>query len=221
MPEYRGDEFGSTGRGGGAGSEPWYARENPTEPDWRELFLGGGPAEILDRIEPDDPLALVQLCEDWLSDNAVLVHPDRLFVRAVARVAYAAAYGYDGRPSLLNWLLLRIDQSLQELMEEDFEEERFGIPPSGVDLDRYMDLIPRETGIEPALTRRACVIFNALSKSMREPFYRTVIENWTPEEFAMQKDRSLDEVVRQIQETTRHLVFSVENGEYGKEDEGR
>ena len=209
----------SGARGGGAhdANQPWYARAGAPEPPWRDLFLGGGPGRILQRLCAGDVLCLGELSEDRLREMVYMIHPDRLRARAMARVAYGAAAGYDGRPPLLAWLRDRVDQSIEELLEEDLEEEQLGHPVEGIHLERYRTLIPPATGIDPKQARRACVFFNELPRAMREPFFRTVLEGWTTEEYAMEHDLSLDDVVRRIQECTRHLVLSVENGQDGKE----
>jgi len=220
MADHGESDYGSAGGGEGRPDEPWYAREDGREPSWRDLFLGDSAREILRRICRGDALQLGALCLDRLSEVAFLIHPDRLHARVVARVAYGAAYGYDGTPPLLHWLLDRVDQAIEDLMDEDIEAERRGLPPGGEELERYAVMIPEETGIEPELTRRACVYFNELPQEQREPFYRIVLEGWAVEDYAMEYDRPLDDVVRQIAETTRHVVLLVENGRPGSEEAG-
>jgi len=220
MVESGGRDRDSMADGDPGADEPWYVREGSPEAPWQDLFLGESPRTILYRLCDDDALRLWDLCQDRLSEVVVLVHVDRLASRAVARVAYGAAEGYDGKPPLLTWLRERIDQSITELLEEDVENEYQGTTLTGEERERYVAMIPRETGIAGNLARRACVHFNALPTALREPFFRTVFERWTIEEYAMKHDLSLDDVVHRIEETTRHLVHSVENGTDGKERPG-
>jgi hypothetical protein len=221
MAGHGGEAYGSFGGEGFRDGEPWYAREGAREPSWKDLFLGDSAREILWRLCEGDALELGALCGDRLSEAAFLLHPDRLLARVIARVAHGAALGYDGRPPLLEWLLDWVDMSIDELLDEDIEAERMGLPPDGEELDRFVELIPPATGIEPELARRACVFFNELTQDRRIPFYRIVIEGWKVEDYCMEHDRSLDEVVQQIEETTRHLVLLVEDGRSGREEDPR
>ena len=198
---------------------PWYVGDG-AEPPWRDLFLGGSPVTILPRLHAGDPLHLAPLCWDRLREVVLLIHPVRLYSRALASVAYSAALGYSGQPPLLAFLTECVDQAIEELLEEDAWDERQGTPIEPARLPRYADLVPRETGIEPGLSRRACVVFNSLPDEAREPFFRIVLEQYTVEEYGMQSDRSLEEIVAQIEATTRHLVLMVENGANGKEEKG-
>lgn len=210
---------GSSGDRGAAGEPPWFLRENAPEPPWQDLFLSESAGEILTRLCRDDALQLGEMCEFRLAEAAFMVHPDRLLARAVAQVAHSAAYGYDGSPPLFEWLLDRIDRSIDDLITDDIEAERRGVPPSQEELEDYVPLIPRETGIAPELSRLACVTFNTLPESLRQPFFAIFIEGLSVEEYGMEYDISLDDIVTSIEETTRRLILLVEERELDPEDD--
>ena len=215
MTGRRGSGAGSTGGGERSPGVPWFLQAGAPEPPWRELFAGNSTRQILERLYARDALQLAEYCEHRLIETALLIHPDRLLARAAARVAYGAAFGYYGDPPLAAWLCDRIDDSIEELLAEDIEDERGGVPPEGPNQHRYTRLIPREVGIAPEQCRLTCVVFNTLPESMRRPFFRVFLEGVSIERYAMEHDRPLDEVVAQIEETTRRLVLLVENGEHG------
>ncbi|MEW6074232.1 MAG: hypothetical protein AB1726_16765 [Planctomycetota bacterium] len=201
-----------------ARKEPWFLREPAPEPEWRELLRGESPRAILQQICADESLQIVELCEHRLAEQAFLIHPDRLVARSLARVAYAAALGYGGDPPLAAWLTGCVDQSIAELLSEDIEEERTGVPPEEESLRRYQELIPAEVGIAPELSRLTCIQFNTLPQALRIPFFRIVVTGLSIEQYALRYDRPIDEVVRQLDEATRRLVLLVEDGKLGEED---
>jgi hypothetical protein len=211
--------FGPSGDPEDPGEPPWFLCESEPEPPWQDLFLSDSASVILNRLCAQDALQLAEMCEHRLAEVAFLIHPDRLLPRAIARVARSAAYGYDGTPPLFEWLMDRIDRSIDDLLTDDIEAERLGIPPSEEELEDYLPLIPEETGIAPELSRLACVVFNTLPEAMRCPFFAVFIEGMSIEEYAMVFDVPLDDIVSSIEKTTYRLVLLVENGEPGPEDD--
>ena len=88
-----------------------------------EYLRGESPGEILSRLCEGDPLSLGTMSTKRLRERALLIHPERLYVRALARTAYAAAWGYEGDPPLDQWLGERIDQTIESLIEDDLTDE--------------------------------------------------------------------------------------------------
>jgi hypothetical protein len=131
---------------------------------------------ILERLGNGDPLELERRCAERLRATGYLLHPLRLHLRAAARVAFAAARGYDGEPALDRWLEERIDQAIHELLLEDADGERIALPPAGAGPATYYALIPPETGVAPGMARELCVRFNRLPARWRRAFRALVVE---------------------------------------------
>ena len=174
---------GSRPRGGRSGSrrgkpsgEPAggeQARRKPSYPG-SDLLAGGSPQEILDRILEGDPLGVQERCEQRVRERALLIDLNRLFLRSLARIAHAAP-DYAGRPSLSAWLAGRIDQSIGELVGEDYEEERQGVAPQEPWDPRYA-LVSEALGITMHQGRCVCIAFNDLQDEMRHACYAVLIE---------------------------------------------
>ena len=107
----------------------------------------------------------------------MLVDPKRLILRTLARVARASV-AYQGVPPLDTWLQACIDRSIDELIREDFEEERRGIPvqkPFDARYWKFADFL----GIEMSLARRMCNVFNYMEDDMRHVVFAVAIQGKT------------------------------------------
>lgn len=138
-----------------------------------EFLRGRSPREILARLVDGDPLEIEARCRERIETLAFLVDPSRTHVRAVARVARAAVR-WTGETPLAELLQERIDFSIRELVAEDREEERGGVPPSEPWDPRYT-FVSEILGIEPALGRRACIAFNSLPERVRCTYYAIAV----------------------------------------------
>ena len=148
-----------------------------------ELLSAPSPSAVLERIADGDPLALYDRALAAIRRRAVLVSIDRVFQRALARTAHAAAR-YAGEP-LDPWLEERVADSLADLLDEDREDERSGLPP-GEPWDPRYAFLSEALGIEPGLARRACIVFNDLPDPERTAFYRIVVEGLPVNRFVAQ-----------------------------------
>jgi hypothetical protein len=72
----------------------------------------------------------------------------------------------------------RIDEALEDLVEEDREEETSGLPPT-IPWDPRFAFLSEILGLEPALARRACLRFNLLPDDVRRTYFAVVIEGKT------------------------------------------
>lgn len=162
---------GEGGDRGGQGDDPpsWYPG--------KDLLSGGSPREILEHLVDGDPLELGARCRERIEESAYLLDPDRLHLRAVARVAHAAAR-WRGEPALDQWLGERIERSMDELMDEDREDERSGIPP-GEPWGARDSFLSETLGLEPTLARRACVAFNRLPFEVRSAYFAVAVQGKT------------------------------------------
>lgn len=118
----------------------------------RDLFASGDPMKILARLHTDDPLELWPRCAEWISQQSVLMQPDRLYLRVVARLAYAGP-AYRGKPPLNAWIAERMAVSLRELLSDDLQEERRELP-IGLEEDPRYVFLSKTLGIEIGLAPR-------------------------------------------------------------------
>jgi hypothetical protein len=140
----------------------------------RELLSGSDPMKILARLHQDDALELWPRCAAHINDQAVLLQPDRLYMRLTARLAYAAPR-YRGNPPLGNWISERMEVSLRELLSDDREAERRELP-TGLEQDPRYVFLSKTLGIELGLAPRVCNRFNSLSQDQRAVFFGVMIE---------------------------------------------
>jgi hypothetical protein len=138
-----------------------------------ELLSSGSAEEILARILVGDPLGVVDRARAWLDTHAFLIDSNRLGLRAMAHAAHSAKR-YRGKPDLHTWLELLMERSVKELVDEDREDERNGVPVVADEVAPYA-FIADALGIESALARRACVIFNGMVEYDRQVFYATSV----------------------------------------------
>jgi hypothetical protein len=142
-----------------------------------EILSQESPKRVLSRLVDGDPLEIQARCKEHVYDQAWLLSVSRVHLRSVARIAHAAMR-YRGEPALDAWLKERVEQSTLELLEEDLEEERVGIPPAEPWDPRYA-FVSEALGIEPTLARRACVEFNLLPHEVRCAYFAVVVEGKT------------------------------------------
>jgi hypothetical protein len=183
-----------------------------------EHLRGKSPREILSKLCNGDPLALGMRSMKRLKDRALLIHPERVYVRALARTAYAAAWGYEGDPPLDQWLGERIDQTIESLIEDDLTDELSGTPPEEED-EEYFAWVARAADADLWLARRLCLVFNGMPLRSRRPFYDVVVEGKSVEQFAMETDTPPHRVQTGIEETIRTMVKLAEELGNQQEDE--
>lgn len=160
----------------------------------KEHLVGASPREILHRmLDHDDPLEIWGRSEALIESEAVLMAVDRLYLRALARVAHAAMR-YKGTPPLEVWLAERVAFSLRELVQEDREADHGELHLDVEGEQRYAFLVAA-LGLEPQLARRACVRFNDEPLEVRRTFWRVVVLKQSIEEVAA-ADRTTPNEVR-------------------------
>lgn len=179
-PGREGGGAGPGGEGGSAGPGREHGGPRDDPPLWfpgKDLFPGRTPREILEHLIDGDPLELGARCQERIETMAYLLDPARLHLRVVARVAHAAAR-WRGKPALEPWLAERIDFSIRELIDEDREAQRSGIPPEEqwAAGDAFLSEV---LGLEPTLARRACVAFNRQPFEVRSAYFAVAVQGKT------------------------------------------
>ena len=136
--------------------------------------LLGKPSKILEWILDGDPLELEARCREHLERNALLLDPERLFLRSAAVVANSARR-YDGRPALQQWLMLQLEIAFQQLRREDLIAALSGEP---IEVEQRIDhaYLIGLLGLSPEDARHAALVFNALPERVRHAWWATAID---------------------------------------------
>lgn len=144
------------------------------------LLLTGTPREILARIVPGDPLGLRDRTAERVRERSLLIDVDRAVLRAFALCA-SAAVAWRGRPPLERWLEERVDEAIDEVLEEEDgrlsdQDPATPDPAAGALPCDPFTLLAAPLGLDPAAMRSACARFNRLADADREVFFALVVE---------------------------------------------
>lgn len=141
-----------------------------------EIFEGTDSLRILRRIVEGDPLGLERLVLEALDDLAVMFQPARLLAATQARCAWRGAV--DVAPterSFREWFSARLSEAMESLTQEDWSEERLGLPSDPLD-ERYLrSMGPFELPANHA--RRVALLFNQTAAKVRRPLYAVLVKN--------------------------------------------
>lgn len=165
--------------------------------DWRTLLAGASPREVLARLTSGDPLALRNVVAARLADQAYLLDADRVWLRAVARVARFSTR-YRGEPVFERWLRSQVDDAILDCVENG------DAPPSGeagVDeressRSTSFETLARPLGLSAQRMRAACAAFNACEPRDRRAFFALVLEREELEPAAARMELSPTECAR-------------------------
>lgn len=138
--------------------------------------LFASPREILTRLNEGRSLRLSAACRKRLAERAILLDPARLEARAMACVAHRAAR-YRGQRPLSAWVERRIDEAIDALLQEDWEESRSGALPCEPRDPRY-SRIAEALGTSTLEARRVCTLVNGLDEEVRRALYAVVVSAW-------------------------------------------
>jgi len=166
-------------------------RARSARPHWRALLSGSSPREVLARLMSGDPLSLRPCIAAVLAERLVLIEPDRVFLRAVARIARFAVR-YRGQPEIDVWIRQQIEETVLELLDDDAEADE-GV---GVFEDSGIGDLARPLGIESSRARAACDAFNRLTLEERSAFHALVLVGRSLDEVAAQTRRGATEIAR-------------------------
>jgi hypothetical protein len=140
---------------------------------------GKPAADSLSRISNGDPLKLYPLCARRIRETYFLLDPDRVFERALAEVAVGLELEAE-RCEAPEWLLEKIDLTVQSILEHDRADEHEGLPPDHP--ETHFRLFIEAFYVEPPLARLSSVRFNALDERLRMGFQKLMIDGLPLEE---------------------------------------
>ena len=179
--------------------------EDPGGPPERGALRGRSPREILSRLADGDPLEIAARVDAVMEELGLLLAPDRLHMRSLARIAYAACAR--GAPQDLGpWLRGIIDASATELLDEDREAEHGGDPlPRTATTYSAMTLA---FGVEHGLARRMSVVFHDMPVLQRRIIFGIVRDGSSLEEIATLLGQPLGEIHARLRAAVESLQFA-------------
>jgi len=173
----------------------------------RRLLAADSPRAVLERIHGGDPLALRDRVAERLEARALLLDPDRAWLRSLAYCArYARRLSSDDE--LEAWLLDRVDEALLDLVREDDERMRIGAAPDAHLLaDVAACAVP--LGLDARHVFEACASFNRLAPAVRGAFVQLVLRGRGLDELAAASRSSATEVARRARSAMQELLARV------------
>lgn len=138
--------------------------------DWRSQLAGASPREVLARLIAKDSLGLRARVAAALAEHAYLLDADRVWLRAVARVARFSTR-YRGEPALDRWLRSQIDDAIGDCLES---APRRAAADHGA--SSSFDSLARPLGLDPNHMQAVCAAVNACSASERAAFFALVLD---------------------------------------------
>lgn len=163
------------------------------ELDWRALFEGSSPRDILRRLVDGDPLGLRARCEQRIRLQALLLDVDRLSLRATAHVA-RHSLAYRGTPPLDVWVAERIRKSLTELLDEDDERSSARAIPTAPRDERLL-AIADALGLEPELFARGVATFNRAPFTVRSALCGMLLDGTSPAKWTVANGGTVDSAI--------------------------
>lgn len=176
-----------------------------------EWLVADSPREVLHRLLDGDPLGIQDRCRTRLRQKAFFLNPERLFLRALARVSFAAV-DYSGKPSLGRWLDGCVDLALEDLRSEQYEEEFHDLPPEESDDGAFYAQFAHRTGIELPLARLACLALNNLPPETRLAFQAVGMEGKSVHRYVAEGHGPPDRVRQLLRHAALSVLLALENG---------
>jgi len=176
-----------------------------------ELLVAEQPREVLHRLLDGDPLELADRCRIRLRERALFLNVERLFFKAVARTSFAAM-SYAGRPRLETWLERCIDQAIEDMRTEQYDEEFRSLPPSLSEDEPFYTAFAKKTGVEPGLSRLACLALNNLPPESRRAFQAVAIEGKTIHRYVAEGHGPPDRVQDLLRSVALSVLLVLEEG---------
>lgn len=140
---------------------------------WTKIARDDRCAEQIERISTDERVDLGARVLRRMRARAILLDTERLTIAAAARLVLQAS-DYAGEIPLSDWLDLRVDQAVDELLDEDAFEEADGTPVENGDV-RYARLA-RTLAVDEYTLRRATIVFHRLPHEERAVFWATIVD---------------------------------------------
>ena len=172
---------------------------------------GGSAEDIFDKLADGDPLGLERRVLVYLDQEGWVLPPSRVIQLTGAQLAFEATQ-YEGRESLDAWIQVCMSKSVGMLVEEQWSDERHGLPVAQCEDAAYYRVFSELIGAELELSRAICCTINSLPDSWRRVFHAVAIQGRTPAELATEVhgDGDLAQVTSLLQAATKEILLVLE-----------
>jgi DNA-directed RNA polymerase specialized sigma24 family protein len=160
-----------------------------------EPLLAGSPGEVLARLLDGDPLGLGARVTARLRERALLCDAERVLVRALALCAEEASM-WPGTPCMEAWLRERIDEAIEQAIDEDQGPWNETLPARSSPWSVFASPL----GLDAAALREGCARFNRLAPELREAFFLVVVDARAGDELCRARGISLSELGRRARQ---------------------
>lgn len=174
-------------------------------------LTGTSPRELLTVLSDGDPLDLALRCLLRRDERGVLVAPRRLLVRTIARCAFKGTH-YRPDVPIEAWIRERIDESLDELVEEDEWGDRKGLP---VEDPAHYELLTEVLGCDPVLARAVHARFHRLPGPVRRAYFAVAVRGESPQEYAERARRTVEAVHSDVSRAVSLILSATDGSEPG------
>ena len=150
-------------------SDPYQRQRFERAKQMLDVFVHPRFRETLEEFRLEDPRRLVRRNARRLRERARLLDPSRLMMGTMARIVMKSDQ-FDGNKARPAWIDDRIDETIEDLLIEDQEDERAGLPVKEPLQSRY-DFLVKSLQIETSKARLACIKVNELPGAERKVFF--------------------------------------------------
>ena len=142
---------------------------------WIWRLAATNPQEVLRRLVDHDALHLQAAVQPRLNARALILDPERVFVRTAARVAYRAVTEAEPSPGkVAEWFARRLDEAIDDCLRQDGQRAARDEYSAEI-FDQHAQF--HWTFMVPAReVLRAAVAFNGLPFESRRSFFALLIE---------------------------------------------
>jgi hypothetical protein len=184
----------------------------------RKILGAGTPRKVLQLLTDGDPLEIGPRCQERIEERAVFVDWERLWLRSLAHIALLAPR-YKGKPKLDLFLAEGIDVAIGDLIREDREEDRKGVPVTTPWDPRYA-FVSEQVGMEPGLARTACIRFNGLPRGVRSTYFAVALQKKTFNRWVAEGHGPPEKIHAQLKQAFEALSIPYD-GDNGPDKGGR
>jgi hypothetical protein len=160
------------------------------------LLVARSASILLDRLADGDPLELGPRLVDRMVDQAICVDGQRLIDMVVARVAHDAM-GYEGEPSLDEFLNACIDKAIDAFLIREAEAESAGAPLE-IPEDPYHVFFSQVLGVELPMARKISIHFHYLPLATRRAFQAIFVDQMSINRWVAEGNGPPERVMAQL-----------------------
>ena len=153
-------------------ADPYLRQRHERAAKWLDVIADPSFHQTLRDFRLEDPSRLVRRNARRLRERALLLDPSRLMMSTLVGIVMQREE-FDGSKALPAWIDDRIDEAITDLLTQDQEDERAGLPVKAPLQSRFAFLV-RALQVDPAKVRRTCIRMNELPTPVRKVFFEIV-----------------------------------------------